>query len=448
MRAAARATSVYAHDEAASLLAMAQRHAVSGPELFEARVRAAQVAEAAGRYADGEALCDQVLESLGSDDVRASLPIRRLRERLRSLLGKPPQQTLAECRLLLAEAERVRDDAERAALLRMISVSYGALGDAENSERLARESVDVAAGTPDKRLHADSLARLGTALIESEPREALARFGEALVLFAQASDRHGQVRCQINSGIAYARLGNEGAAERAYASALTLGRTAHAPDLAGLASLNLGVLHMKGGRFDQARDRFEEALHLFSQVRNERHRLAATYNLAHLARERGDAESARDLYDASARLAGELGLPDVELGAVAGMGLASLAAGEGEAARRWSDAADALLSGREEWWFQGRELVEALGARVALVRGDLGEASERFERGLRRAERGDVYGAAWLVADCAAPLANAGYGAVWAVASEYETRVHQLGFVPLSRRYAALRLDMRRAVPA
>ncbi len=87
--------------------------------------------------------------------------------------------------------------------------------------------------------------------------------------------RYGQARCHIDIGTAYLRAGNRPAAESAYELALGLCRDAHAPDLAGLASLNLGVLYLRGGHHEQARERLEEALRLFTTVRNELRRLAA-----------------------------------------------------------------------------------------------------------------------------------------------------------------------------
>ena len=130
--------------------------------------------------------------------------------------------------------------------------------------------------------------RLGATLVLVGNQEALQYYERASALFTAAQDWYGIVRCQINAGIVYSLAGDTSAAEAAYQRAVALGRDAHAPDVGGVASLNLGVLYMKAGRYDDAQQYFEEARRLFSQVKNEPHRLATLYNLglAALARRR------------------------------------------------------------------------------------------------------------------------------------------------------------------
>jgi diguanylate cyclase (GGDEF)-like protein/putative nucleotidyltransferase with HDIG domain len=435
--AGARATSVYAHGEATAFYAMAERHATA-EQLPEVRLRLAHVAEAAGRYADAEGLCDLVLAALDrGGDAQLTLSVARMRERLRALQGQPPRRTLEECQALLGEARSLGVAREQVALLTMISEAHSRLGDWPAAEKLAQECVAMAEEMGDSDLLADALKRLGTTMLESRPSEAIACFARALDLFTKAGDRYGQVRCHINAGIAHSRAGNGVAAAESYALALELGRSAHAPDLAGLASLNLGVLHLQAGRYDQARERFDEALRLFTTVKNEPNRLTTLYNLAHLARERGDAASALALYTETAALARSIGQHDVEIGAVAGAGLSGLALGRRDVSDSGVRDATALIDGRAEWWFQGRELAEALSVRAALTAGDEHLAERRFGEALALAERHDPYGAAWLVADCATPLAASGLSSVRKTVARYVPLVEALGYAQLSARYAA-----------
>jgi tetratricopeptide (TPR) repeat protein len=291
-------------------------------------------------------------------------------------------------------------------------------------------------GAPRPLAHA--FVRLGSALIETQPGEALAQYTRAMQIFSGLDDRLGQIRCYINGAIANSRLGASAEAERSSSRALELGREARAPDLAGLASLNLGVQQMQGGDYASADERFVEALELFTAVRNEKHRLAALYNRAHLARERGDPSAAMERYDQCVQLAGQIGQPDVEIGAVAGLGLASLALGETEAADRWHWVARLLIAIRDDWSFQGRELVEALGIRLALGRGEQLEARELFREALSRAADTHLKGACWLAADCGAPIVATGDEAARSIIAGYALRAESLGFVPLMARLAAI----------
>ena len=80
------------------------------------------------------------------------------------------------------------------------------------------------------------------------------------------------------------------------------------------------------------------------------------------------------------------------------------------------DAAYQIFAGRTDWWFQGRELLESLAIRINAHAGRSDAALERFRVAIERLEPMDVYAAAWLVADCAATLAERDptvWDAVW-----------------------------------
>jgi tetratricopeptide (TPR) repeat protein len=285
--------------------------------------------------------------------------------------------------------------------------------------------------------------RIGSTLLGANPADAVPHYRRALDLFTRLGDRRGQLRCHINVGIACDRAGNHPAAEVSYVTALELGREIMARDLAGVASLNLGVLFMKSGRWNETRERFEEALQLFAAVNNEPNRLGALYNLANLARERGDAAGAVELYGATVALATKLGQLDVRVGALAGGGLAELNLANQRAAREKLAAASELLAGRRDWWFQGRELVEALRIRIAAAAGDVAGAAGSFHDALVRAEGHDHYAAVWLVAECAGAVRGAGAGVDDAV-DRLTIHARALGYQPvLDRLLAATKLPAR-----
>ena len=130
------------------------------------------------------------------------------------------------------------------------------------------------------------------------------------------------------------------------------------------------MLYQRRGRLDAANERYDDALERFTESSNEPQRLNTLYNMAQAARERDDWNAASILYEQVFAVAARTGQPDVELGARAGQALAALAVGArsvADDAMRWIRA---NVEPRPEWWFQGRDLVDALRIRLAAERGD------------------------------------------------------------------------------
>jgi tetratricopeptide (TPR) repeat protein len=450
LRAGERATSVYALDEAIAFFSMALRHADSTDRQVEGALAFAGVAEPAGRYAEGQAICDAGLEAVGNADT-TSPPIRtlrRMRERLRAHQGAPAPQVLATGHQLLTEAEAAGDERERVALLTFISEVQSRLADWGEAERLASECIRMAEGMDDPRLLADALVRHGSTLLRlGRLEDAVHCYQRASDIFTGIGDRYKIARCDINIGIGHSMAGDIAAAEQAYRRAIELARDAHAPDLDGLASLNLGVLCSRAGRYAEAHSAFGDALRLFTMVRNEAHRLASLYNMASMARDQDDPELALALYEESAQLARHIGQPDVEIGARAGAGLSALELSRIDAARAAARLVAELLAGPGAWWFQGRELAEALCILEALHRGAVDEAQRRFRSALEAAEQHEPYGAAWLVAEVAPALAKVGSSDVTKLVAYYSGRVKELGYAALERRYADLTRMTNRVTP-
>ncbi|MCC7054357.1 MAG: diguanylate cyclase [Gemmatimonadaceae bacterium] len=439
MRAAERAVAVYAHHEAAASYAMAERHAATAEARMHCRFRHALALELAGAYEEAESLCDLIIaEHVSMGEPGALVSVRRVRERLRSLRGLALEQTCDAVEKLLAEAVQLGDEQEEVELLGMLSRAQARRGDPAEARRLARLSLEVAERVGEPGVLAKTLMYLGSSLLETEVDEALSCYRRALVMFVRIGDLIGQARAQINVGIAQSRLGANEESAQAYATALELGRTTHSPDITGLAALNLGVLKMKVGALDEADGCFTEAMERFALLNNEPHRLAALYNQANLARDREDRERAVRLYGDAAVVATAMDQLDVELGARAGQGLAFLDLGRVSDARGCLQSCAVRVRDRATWWFQGRELLEALAIRVHLQCGDASAARQRFESGLALAEASDTYGAAWLVADVAGPLAAVGVCAAHDQVPRFAALAEGLAYAPLTARYAAL----------
>jgi tetratricopeptide (TPR) repeat protein len=326
-------------------------------------------------------------------------------------------------------------DNERVAILSMAAQAYSRLGDRQAMDRLAWECVQMAERVGDPTLLAQSLNRLGVSFQYDHPDQAIEIFRRSLALYEDIGDRRGQALCHNNIGIILSNAGRWVDAQREFTTASQLGRAAGAPDVWGLAALNLGVAFLKSGDYDRARDLFGEALALFAAVKNSEPQLIALYNLAHLDRERGEFTSAAELYDVSCSLAQRIGQSDIEIGAMAGAALSLLAQGKLDEARSAHRAAEERMSARPDW-FQGRELVEVLRIRLAVGDGQVNDAIQRFEQALALAEVvSDRYGAAWITAQCADVLLEHDPERVRSCVQQYAGWVKEYGYNEMSRRY-------------
>ena len=433
--AAAQARHVYAHQEGTEFLRIAERNADGPAQLAEVRVKLAELAEAAGRYEEAEELCDLAIEWYGSQkDRRATLALRLMRERIRGLLGQPARATLQQLVALDEESRGTTFDVERVTLLKMMSQTYGRLGERGAAEGMAWECVRLAERTGDASLAADALLRLGVALEHDHPAQAVEIHRRALAMYRHAGDLRGQGNCHNNLG-KYATLrGDWDEAEREFITAISLGRRVATPEVLGISLINLGAVHLKVGEHERARELFGEALALLSGLRSSEWQMYALYNLAHLERARGDQAAAAELYEVVATMAQRVGQADVEIGARAAAGLALLAQGRLEDARvAHADAAE-RMRGRTDW-FQGRELAESLAVRVIAEAGAAADAVRRHEEARSLAEPSDFYGAATLVAECGDTLLRLDGTLARRVLLDYGTRVRNAGFRALEQRY-------------
>ena len=75
---------------------------------------------------------------------------------------------------------------------------------------------------------------------------------------------------------------------------------------------------------------------------------------------------------------------------------------------------------------------------MAALDGDLTGARRRFHSAVARLEMLEVYPAAWMVADCAAEIADHDEG-VWKVVNRFAGHSAVHDYVPLAARFTALR---------
>lgn len=406
LAASQRARRVYAHGEAEEFLRIAERHAPDSAAVAAVRVAMAEVSELRGEYAEAEETCALALDFFAArEDHGVTLRLRRMRERLRALLGEPARQTLLACEALVRDAASLGADDERAALLGMLVAAHLRLGDRVAAVAAARDAVALAGDLGDDALLADALVRLGTALDGDDAGEADVSHRRALALYEQLQDVRGQARCWDRIGVVAAQRERWSDARDALGRAIDLGRTAGTPEEWAIAALDLGVVARRTGDLQQARALFGDALALFAAVQNSERQLLALFNLAHLDRECGDFGAAADLYDVTASLAERVGQHDVEVGAVCGAGLCRFRNGDAVRAQDGLVRAQALVAGRIGW-FPGRELHDALAIELFALTGDDVALAVQVHESWRRAQASDGWAANWLLTELTPILAR------------------------------------------
>jgi tetratricopeptide (TPR) repeat protein len=446
MTAGANASAVHAPEDAIAFFLAAARHAMNADQRFAAHQSVIRIAERMGAFARCVTYCDTAIAELASEaslEQKLWLDVQRARARFQT--GATPTETLACSDELLAEADDLGCDDERVALAILQSMAHARCGDFVAAESAAADAVLRASQSGNEGLHITSLLRHGTMILERDPEEALALFRAAMERAECLGDSHAEARCRVAVGVACARAQHDEAANTAYETARDLAQRIRAPDVAGLAALNLGVLRLHSGQFAQARQELASAVAAFTLVHNEPNRLAALYNSATVESEAGNAAAAADLYAKARDLAVTLGHRDVSLGAAAGAGLAAIRLGRVDSAIHAAQELDALMVDEGARWFQGREMVEALRVRAALETRDVGTAEKRFWAALGNAEKHDQYGAAWFVAEVVTELVEAGCADAWKPAERFAPIVAKLGYASLAARYVVLRDLSQRA---
>jgi len=122
--------------------------------------------------------------------------------------------------------------------------------------------------------------------------------------------------------------------------------------------------------------------------------------------------------------------------ALAGAALTNGGPTSPSAQARWQRANELIAAATPDWWFPGRELVDAVALQTALGAGHSGAAFDHFARALRRFEAVDPYAGAWLVAECANGLEQAGLPAIAVTRRLASERAQALAFGPLLDRLA------------
>jgi diguanylate cyclase (GGDEF)-like protein/putative nucleotidyltransferase with HDIG domain len=436
LMAAERAAAGFAHDAALDALQVAQRHAPSARNLAELRVRLATTAFDAGRYAAAETWCDLALEWMGEGDAPdAALAVRNLRERIRVHRGKPPLRAIQELRTLLVDAPG-GDSTMRAGVQLAASALAASVADWHLTTTLARKAIEIAGirGSLSQRAEAHRLMALGR--YDSAPGEAFAFAREAIADGTAAGDRAVTALARLTLGELYLRAGHLPHAEESLGEALDAARGAHAAPLAACVSRALGELRARQGNFGESTQWLGDAERIFTALGDAPEQMRTTLVAAHAAREQRERQRAHALYDTAATAARTLDIAWAEMTALAGAALTNGGPTSPTAQARWQRANELIAGATPDWWFPGRELVDAVALQTALGAGHSGAAFDHFARALRRFEAVDPYAGAWLVAECANGLEQAGLPAIAVTRRLASERAQALAFGPLLDRLA------------
>jgi len=469
LTAAERSASVHAHDAALEALQVAQPYAPSALDLASLRVRLAATAHDAGRYAAAEGWCDLALAWLEGEGRAAgedaAPAVRALRERARVHRGKSPLRALDALRAVLA-ATPPGDHATRADVQLAAASLSATVADWPRTAMLARKALDALESTvalPDEDAPPDSTGApgavdgggdarqspawptipVGTRRAEAQRLLALARFGqapaEALAMAREGlgmapGHRVAAARVRATLGELYLRAGHVAHAEEALGEALDAARGAHAAPLAATVSRTLGELRARQGNALEAAQWLGDAERIFTALGDVPELLHTVLTAAHVARDHGERPRAHALYERAAEEARTLEIAWIELAALAGSVLTNGGPLSPSSWRPWSRANELIASAPPDWWFAGRELVDAVTLQVALGAGHSGAAVDLFARALRRLDAMDPYAGAWLVAECAPTLEVAGLPAVRVARRQAAERARSLAFAPLVAR--------------
>jgi tetratricopeptide (TPR) repeat protein len=432
-RIAERSLAAFAHDAAVDAFQVAQRYAPSSRDLADLRVRFSETAALAGRYAHAESLVDLALEWLQRHPATsATYRARRLREWLQLQRGKPATRAVESLRALLEEVEKHGTSGEAAAVALTAAECALLRADWPEAAALARHGLDAASGegTPG-RLGAQALLLVGAAELAESPALGTSRVRQALQRFVELDDPWGEVRAMHILGDALARQTPGDAAEDTLTAALERARDTHYAPVAAGVSRSLGELRARQGRFDEAHQWLGDAERLSTTMEDEPQRVRTLLAGAVALRDAGDRANARIRFDHAARRARELDIPWIELVAHAGAAMLNGGPDSDMARARWARTSELVADARPDWWFPGREQVDAFAIRMALAGGHTSVAHDLFLRSSRRLETMDPYGSAWLVAECAVDLERAGLRTGTAAREAAVERAKSFGFARL-----------------
>lgn len=430
---AERSLGIGTHDAALGAFQVAQRYATSARALATVRVRQGEVALEAGRYAQAESLGDLAIEWLDRQSVDGLvIRGRRLRDWVRFRRGRGGARAVESLRQQVEDAtahapEELATSALRAAESAIDRAEWG------TAAQFARRALGATAETV--------AARAALALAWAEDAQGVASDLEALrqsvQRFVALSDAQGEAMARNAFGLAaWRRKADSDESEASLIAGLEKARAAHHAGMAAHLSRSLGLVRTHQGQFDEAMHWLGDAERLQATIGDEVERTITWLATGAALRAQGDRPLAEQQFDVVAKRGQDMGIVWLEL---AGHAAAALCNGGAESIttqKRWARATELVAGTSSDWWFSGREFVDALAVKMALAGGHTSVAHDLFSRSLGWLQRVDLYASTWLASECTPDLVRAGLPAVADARREALSSAREFGFKALADRLA------------
>lgn len=385
LRAAERASRVYAHWDAIELLQLAFRNSQSEGERIEALDRLGDAHRFVGHYAQALEHYREALSMVGAGGYRRALSIRtKVAMVERDLGSRPPEELTAQLESLAQEAREGGASEELCDILWSLCLVPG------SKREVAEEALEVAGQLGNSELESKAHYMLATTLMFGEdPAEATEHLAEALQCAESRGDKFRMGRCHNLIAIVHVLLGDYRKAVKSFEAAASLFDEVKDPRTESSARNNLAQLLIRTGEWEEADENLREAVRLDQRMGATASLLHPLENRARMYEGMGDRAQAQVQWRELLELAGETGYWDTEIVARCGLGSGHLESGDLESARAELRAARELV--RDEAWTEVREDLDLLAARIAAAEGDTAGVLKILESAERELASRDRY---------------------------------------------------------
>ena len=392
LRAAERASRVYAHWDALDQIQRALRNAPDDTRRSIANERLGDEYLSLGRYAEAMEALDSALGFLEADgDARRGLSLRHKRALGERNQGHRPLDELLELlRALRAEAQQLGAHTEECGIIWHIIDLPGGVGKVDIT--LAREAHQIAEEHGDAWLRARGREVLGLALaFGGEPKSAIPEFEAAIRLYSEVGDTGREAGCRNNLALARVFLGDFRAAAEEFAETARIFDNLVDPVRSGGVRTNLGALLRIMGDYDAAESVLHETVRIAERLSAPVRTLSPLQNLAEVEEGRERWDEAEIRWRQLLQRAQETGYVGEQITAHCGIGTARLRLGDLEGAVAAERAARALVTAPVEELGESGEALQLFSARLAAASGEIEGAIGMLDRLLAATEGGDRY---------------------------------------------------------
>jgi len=283
-------------------------------------------------------------------------------------------------------AERIGYRMLLAETLNDVGIHYVYRGDVDRARPWLERARREARALGHERLEGNIHQNLGLMCVQAgDPLRALEHFEAALAIARRVGNRRGEVGALLNQASIRADLEQHSQRRRLLCDALVIAEELGVHDAAAQIRNEIGETCQQLGRHRDALIHHAEALGTSRRLGMIRSQCVALHNLGQAHMALGEAGPALEAFRESAELLASHGPPAEYAGALIDQGRAAFVAGDLDQADRHLRAALAIADTLDHPVLCGN-VHYALG-RVALTRGDVETAADRFEEALRQSAR-------------------------------------------------------------